>query len=295
MITTRTVLILGAGSSCHLGYPLGRSLISQICKRIADHECPAEIPRDKLTEFRVHLSRFDSASIDFFLERNPEYTDLGKLLITDCLKQYEELERMFVPHSAGWYRYLADSLQSPDGFVSAPLTIVTFNYDRSLEAYLHQILIYRHRMSTESATQTLQQMRILHPHGILGRYPETPYTTKYDGISLSSISGDIRLIYEPAETDGGFCAPEFETANRALQEAERIYFLGFGFHEDNIRRFRFFSAESLAGKEVHGTTLGMGARAKKVLRQRLARFGFSQGFDSSSDCYEFFSYKCGLD
>lgn len=32
MITKRTVLILGAGASSHLGYPIGRDLIDQICQ-----------------------------------------------------------------------------------------------------------------------------------------------------------------------------------------------------------------------------------------------------------------------
>ena len=31
MITKRTLLILGAGASNHIGYPIGRDLINQIC------------------------------------------------------------------------------------------------------------------------------------------------------------------------------------------------------------------------------------------------------------------------
>ena len=35
MISERIVFILGAGASCHLGYPLGKDLLSEVVKHLA--------------------------------------------------------------------------------------------------------------------------------------------------------------------------------------------------------------------------------------------------------------------
>jgi hypothetical protein len=204
MITKPTVLILGAGASTHLGYPLGAGLIAEICKGISNGkyhhpEIIADYPKSKLDEFRIHLSRSGYPSIDTFLEHNTDYVDLGKMLITLCLKQYEEEDRLFSPNDSGWYLDLFQSLikdTTLEYISNTPLTIVTFNYDRSLEAFLHKSLIYRYHLNSDAANNILQQIKILHPHGIIGKYPDIPYKSSLDDIPLSDISKNIIIIHE---------------------------------------------------------------------------------------------------
>ena len=70
MITVPTVLILGAGSSSHVGYPLGKKLVSDLCflrkKPITNLPCgwTEEYAKSLLTR----LSRSGYYSIDAFLE-----------------------------------------------------------------------------------------------------------------------------------------------------------------------------------------------------------------------------------
>ena len=58
---------------------------------------------------------------------------------------------------------------------------------------------------------------------------------------LLEISEKIKIIHEIEDNQSGFCNSQFKLANSLLKESERIVFLGFGFHEDNVRRFKYFS------------------------------------------------------
>lgn len=296
MITKPTVLILGAGASWHLGYPLGQDLIQNICARLKENGLPQEIKKtysdQERHDFYMGLSRGQYGSIDAFLEENPQYIELGKILITDRLKQCENEDKLF--KQPGWYRELFNSLlgKSPESFVSAPLTIVTFNYDRSLEVFLHQALLYRYHLDSASALDIVRRMRIIHPHGILGEYPEVPYTNKLDGLSLGDISKSIKIIHELK--DGGPHLQEFNKARPALQEAQKIYFLGFGFHNENVRRFDFFSPENVKGKEICSSVSSIPAIQANQLKARLNMYGLNTRI-SSCICNEFFTEIATLD
>ncbi len=300
MITKRTALILGAGSNVHLGYPLGAGLVSEICSRVIEKKYLREVEdkftREQIEAFRKRLSRSGYASIDAFLEHNLSDSELGKLLIADCLKQIENEDRLFPPNEPGWYRNLFDALAAPtvDTFVESPLTIITFNYDRSIEAFLHQSIKYRYNLSDDDACRALQSITIIHPHGILGEYPEVPYQTSLDGKSLSSIAERISIIYELRDADGSFCNDAFRQGNEALQQAELIVFLGFGFHDDNIRRLRFFSGAALEGKRVVGTLMVSTVQRRQVV-ERLRHYGLSGNDFYSGGIDHFFCTRFEFD
>jgi hypothetical protein len=64
-------------------------------------------------------------------------------------------------------------------------------------------------------------------------------------------------------------AEAFDSAENLLRDARRIYFLGFGFHPDNVRRLRVFEGEPEGGAElavVSGTTRGITARDWESIR-----------------------------
>jgi hypothetical protein len=312
MITKRTVLILGAGASHHLGYPLAGELIAEICQRVKEDatlnsrmpvnpSCPRHLEPlypgvtvGDAMQFARHLGRGVYSSIDEFLEKNPDYIDLGKLLIVRCLKQYEDVEELFPAKKSGWYHYLASSLltDDPNEIPNVPLTIISFNYDRSLEAYLHEVVANRYRMSRAEAWKIVKRLKIIHPHGVLGAYPEIPYKkTEIEGSALlAKLASGIRVIHELGDAKPtAFCSPQFRAANQALRNAERIFFLGFGFHEANLRRFGFFSADSLLSVFVRSTCCGLETREKASLVRRLGAFGFGEDvLRLKSDCNNFF-------
>lgn len=301
MIAKPTVLVLGAGASVHVGYPLGGDLVNDLCRQRnsdLDNGLPMHWTAEAANSFLTRLSRAGHYSIDAFLETVPDQADLGKYLIARELKRHEDIDKLFSPNNPGWYQYVFNRLlenNSVSGFSSSHLSIITFNYDRSLEAYLHEALIARFQMSTDEASSILSQVPIVHVHGSLGNYPDIPYVSNCEADELLAISRQIQIIHEVPDPKDGFCNREFEQANELLNQAERIYFLGFGFHPDNIRRFRFFTPENTFGREIYATTRGMGAVEVADLVARLQPLGFNPAAFNGNTCSNFFSHVAALE
>ena len=277
-------------------FSYGHRLVNELCGFRSTSQIDALADpwsRDEIGAFLTRLSRSAYSSVDAFLERNVEDIDLGKYLIAHTLKQKENPDRLFPPNSSGWYQYLFTRLLVEDRpeFEKNNLAIVTFNYDRSLEAYLDLVLQNRFRMSSESAHEILAQLPILHVHGILGSYPEVPYQPNTDSPSeVRRISQEIQIISEIADRDDGFCNAQFEQANQYLVEAGRIFFLGFGFNSNNIRRFRFFNKSNLEGKEIRATDQGFDGEVLREAFERFGEFGIDAGIftHSAATCELFF-------
>jgi len=246
MISKPTVLILGAGASQHLKYPVSSVLINDIVS------IPANIfqklhAEEEIRDFQLHLSRYGCDSIDEFLEKNRQFIDIGKSFIAYSLKKHEVEDNLFPSHKSGWYHYLFNRMLAPSvsQFLDNRLTIITFNYDRSLEVYLHNVIKYHYNISEEESLNILRRINIIHPHGVLGEYPQIPYRNVWEmgfdspeGVALfKQITNSIKIIHEMVEKSDNFCSHEFEISNKALQEAEKIYFLGFGFHINKWGRF----------------------------------------------------------
>ena len=104
MITEPTVLILGAGSSVHMGYPLGKNLINELCALrgtpVLD-QLPDEWGREQAERMLTQLSRGAHYSIDAFLELFEEWVPLGKFLIAQNMKGRERVDRLFPPADSG--------------------------------------------------------------------------------------------------------------------------------------------------------------------------------------------------
>jgi len=72
-----------------------------------------------------------------------------------------------------------------------------------------------------------------------------------------------------------------------------IYFLGFGFRPDNVRRFRFFLPENLKGKELMATAVQKPMELN-ALKASLSGMGFPDDAFHSYECGQFFRFKAGL-
>jgi hypothetical protein len=211
LIASPTVLVLGAGASAHVGYPLGFQLISELCAlrgKSALDNLPTGLTGTDANDFLTRLSRSGHYPIDAFLESAPEHATLGKYLIARALKSREVVDALFPPYSTGsWYQYLLNVLLRGDGtahFQRGSLGIIMFNYDRSLEAYLHHALQSRFCIPGDEAAAMLSELPIVHVHGILGSYPEVPYiASSYPG-ELLAISQQIQIIHEIEDVSDGF-------------------------------------------------------------------------------------------
>jgi len=281
MIETPTVLVLGAGASVHASYPLGGQLLSQICSMRGSaqlDDLPEGWTRAEAEGLCTRLSRSGHYSVDAFLGTERDDAALGKYLLARVLKSCERTDLLFPPHDSGWYQQLLNALLGPDAcapFAPSRLGVITFNYDRSLEAYLFEVLLNRFRMDVDAATVALRTVPIVHVHGVLGEFPSVPYSPTCDTAELLQISRCIRVIHELDDEPGGFCNAQFEEAHQMLRVAKRIIFLGFGYHDENLRRLRFFSPANCADKEITGTSTGIDGTAWQAVAARLKTLGIN--------------------
>jgi hypothetical protein len=233
MIATPTVLVLGAGASVHCHYPLGRQLVCDLCelRERFDQPLPPQWGQEIVRRFLRKLSYSDPSSIDAFLERHPQDGALGKYLIAQQLKKNEKIDALFPPNDAGWYRYVFGQLlvNGEPRFKENALTVVTFNYDRSLEAYLYVRLQAEYNLDEEAALEILNQLSIIHVHGILGDFPSYPYQPDTNVTELLAISEKIQIIHELGDHAGEYCNDQFKRAHDKLNEASRNLFSWFRF------------------------------------------------------------------
>lgn len=275
MIQEQTVLILGAGASMPYGFPSGRELLYEIRGGLTEENVvffreikELGIRTDHIKDFYRELIYADPPSVDSFLEHRTEFLEVGKLAITLRLIPRENEKSLFnrAFNEPSWYLYLFEELKAPsfDEFAMNTLSIVTFNYDRSIEQYLFTVLKHRYDKSDEECAKIISNIPIIHVHGSLGSLPwqdssGRAYMPKHTIQEIWVASEQIKVIPEQEGTSA-----EFEVAFKKMEAASRIYFLGFGYNIDNLRRLKI---TKFKGKTPVGTALGLGeSQRTKILR-----------------------------
>lgn len=79
-------------------------------------------------------------SVDFFLENNEKFEEIGKLAIAFELILHEDYKQLRREQKKRWYETLFHLMVQGGRFDQNRLSVITFNYDRSLEAFLFRAL-----------------------------------------------------------------------------------------------------------------------------------------------------------
>ena len=212
-----------------------------------------------LQRFAGLLEDSSLSSVDIFLEHRSDLAEIGKAATAAAHMHYESERRLRGrDEKMRWYEHLWDRLVADTGaptFSKNKLSVVTFNYDRSLEAFLHTA------MTTlfESAGETLWAEGVIpieHVHGSLGPYDpgneneHQPYSSTVTHEDVDRAAGYIRIVSDPDDDEVVQCG------NKLIADAERVCFLGFSYHEANI--VKLASGLSESAKALYGTAVGMG-------------------------------------
>lgn len=250
MIKQKTVFVLGSGASFPYGFPLGRGLRDLVCNTPTNKEnrtaraiADAGYNLNDMMEFVNTLKHSGYTSVDWFLEDRREYIQIGKVAIAACLIPFENPSRLFPPQAPAdhWYELLLNIMTSPiEEFCDNELSIISFNYDRSLEYYFLRVLETRLN-SEEKAVDLLSSFKIVHVHGSLGELMPTSdkmrhYNHTMSPESIKIASNNIIIVGEAIDD-----SKEFEEARILLGNTERIDFLGFGYHQESVRRLGIFN------------------------------------------------------
>ncbi len=290
MITTPTTLILGAGASYPYGFPLGKKLVDDILDLFPRMEYVENVDTFRfpktdfirklkhlefedvfMYEFSNNLRNSKVDSIDSFLENkeNSEFLEIGKISILQAISSYENSQELF--NTDDWYRILWNALyantKSKEGFRLNKVSIITYNYDRSLEYYLLNCIKHSYNLSDKDACILLfNTIKIIHVHGKMGYFQiqdkELNLNMGFYNIlnygeditdynKLKTLSKNIKIIHDENINE----SDEIKEANRILANTIRICFLGFGYAEDNIKRLKI--SNQYGTTEICGSAFDM--------------------------------------
>jgi hypothetical protein len=262
MISTPIAFVLGAGASFDFGFPIGTKLLEEIIgfsghnmEMLRSH---SDFEATQIDAFTTALKRSGSYSVDAFLEKRPEFMDLGKTMMAVALIAKENSNALFDPSSFNWMRYLFARMatNSFEEFGDNQVSFITFNYDRSLEHFFSEAVANTWGKSVAEAGAVLSKIPIVHLHGQMGFLPwqaETgvrEYNGTVDRDALSVCVNEMKIVHEGIDER----RQQFEEAKARLHDAVRVYFLGVGFGKTNMERLDVLN---LAEGKASATAVGL--------------------------------------
>jgi len=290
MITDKTVFILGAGASKPYGFPTALEIrkdiiykfIDQYREKVAEHNHTTieKVGLSLGTAEMINVFKFSSTkSIDLFLSRNKKYYGLGKEIIAFLIAGYEiksKFREDIDNPSQDWYIRMFDILTKeiydPEKLVSLinlnKVSFITFNYDRSLEHFIYRSLFNAFATKRNEIKQIMPIFKFIHLYGKIAPLPWEGYDfgfqygeknyLKY----LDQFIDNIKIIFEDRK-DG------MDDAKNEILAAKNIFFLGFGYAEENLNALEFSSLLN-NDKKIYGTGLGLTENERNKIVLKLA-------------------------
>ena len=235
-------------------------------------------------------------SIDNYLDAHKDnqlMIDCAKLAIAQIILESERNSRLFLNPieqrnklnfqelESTWYghffKVLVEGCQV-DKMAErlSSVAIVTFNYDRCIEQFLHEALMNYYHIDSQSVSELMAGLKVFHPYGYLGelRWPATfPSVSFGEDIhphQLIAVASKIKTFTEG--TDEG--ASEIVGIRECIDSAEKIAFLGFAYGRQNLDLlYNAKGLERVSLARVYGTAYNISAINTKLICDDLLRLG----------------------
>jgi hypothetical protein len=195
------------------------------------------------------LQQSHDSSLDALLELRPDITEVGKRLIAAILLELEfhsKSSQRYPEPKDDWltlfFGELTGRTTSLEDFAKNPVVLITYNYDRLIEHRLCGALMAHYGRSRDDCIRVLRQLQIIHLHGDLGPLPGfaaegavefgPSMGTEADfAAAITRAMSRIVVVHEAKDE-----TEDFDRARKALQSADQIVMLGFGYGERNLSR-----------------------------------------------------------
>ena len=264
-----TVFVLGAGASCPYGFPSGSELREQIIAHHIDDSSnylwaknPSENYVNEILkgakDFVETFRKSTTKSIDLFLARNKRYRRDGQRAIAFRILAAEKessFREQSKKRSQDWYTWLFGKMTDEiikeedfNSFSENDLSIITFNYDRSLEHFLFDSL--RNSFKGIGIGKVIEQLNHIKICHIFNQIAYLEWQNQPNDVKYRTESKNISIIYDEEEN------PKLQEARDLLSNAQRVFFLGFGYAKENLEALKI--PETLANvTSVFGTGLNL--------------------------------------
>ncbi len=147
--------------------------------------------------------------------------------------------------------------------------VVSFNYDRCFEFFLQKAIMGLYSLPANDAGREATKLLVLHPYGSLGSAFGAESLVFGYSDDLSRVDSEIVRIFDRIRTFGE--GTEVQKQIGAFAEwAERIVFLGYGFHKQNNELFSVDPAKRTT-LDVFGTAVKISKPAREAMAFSLQR------------------------
>jgi hypothetical protein len=267
MFNKPTVFIVGAGASAECNLPTGSELKAKIAEglrfyfeaghltsgdgallaTVRHYKPKADIMAARLLAAAIPTFESIDEALHWWGDRQ-ELVQMGKIAIAHYLMAAER-DSLLSKREDGFYNIEQASQSWLAEFMSMALsalrqdaatkafenvTIINFNYDRTVEHYLYLALQRHGGVSAEAAKASVERLKVIRPYGSLGKLewlaPEgVPFGGNDSADEVIAAANNIRTFTEQIE--GDTIRPSIDDA---LEKACVVICLGFGFHSQNL-------------------------------------------------------------
>jgi hypothetical protein len=327
MLQKNTTIILGAGASYDFGFPLGVSLRNDIVNSLRGLENP-ELERIETIHIRKFIEEgygqagfreastlasvlplYDSIDECLFAQLwdYPQRVIIGKFAIACCLAYRERKSPVRHLFKAGWEDYsyklhdatwvgrlralLFQGMPSPDLIVALrSLLIINFNYDRSIYPLIlsgYNQLLVGGAAGRNPPRFGGNELPVYHPYGSLGNLHDNKGEHVLWGVPDNEFKKSAEQInVYPEGAVGSRSLPN--SILKKIADSEKIIFLGFAFHEPNMKLLdindRRHAMGSKQGNQIFATMMGVPPKKRIAAKELIQR---SLGFDDTNNEYYF--------
>lgn len=227
-----------------------------------------------------------SDSIDDFIDvhqHDERVAICGKLAIARAILESEKSSKLFYESKhiddtidfqsidntwySKFYRLLAKQVPKTNlEQIFEQVSVVTFNYDRSLEHFLVHALAANYRIKIEEAQNLVQKLRIYRPYGSVGSYfgrSQQHVEFGFKGLRpVSEVVNSLKTYTEQVEEEDGLKSMQGE-----IQSAEVLVFLGMAFHPNNMKLLS--CGDRTETKRIYATRKGVSDYDLEVVVRQL--------------------------
>lgn len=265
----KLVFILGAGASKNFGYPLGDELKKNILDNISPRPntstaflttlSQAGNSAEAIANFRNFLKHAERNTIDEFIRAHKQRPELQRIARQAIVLSIAAAENDHLLFDAGthWYRRLLDFIRAhPELLDHEKPSFYTFNYDRSIEHYLHESLLLGGGDIPVDKIEAFFAGNFFHIHGVVGQlqWQNSGQKTGIRDYEQPMSPEDVRRIGDQIITpdQDGTLRGEFRDE---IMTADFVIFMGFGFAPSNCSRI-FFQQLTAQKRRILATTNG---------------------------------------